>query len=492
MSKRLIGLFAFIVAIGASFYTGYNLNTVEPQDGTPQDDTPSLNEDGATTVTDEVFLEVLETLMENHYTQPSRELLMEGAVNGMIDALDDPHSSYFDLEEYNSFESGFEESYVGIGVRVSFVEGQIIVEDVMDGGPAEEAGILPNDIIVSVDGIDITAQNFYETIQMILGEEGTQVTVGIFRQGVDNIIQLTMTRAVIENSSVNYQVFNKGGQKIGYIEVTQFGNETATKFADAITVLESQNINGLVVDLRNNGGGRLDTVSSMLREFLVDNGKPIFSIEYYSNGEFESHNFYAENDTPKAYEIVTIVNENSASASEVFASAMQEQGNYPVLGTTTYGKGTMQTDILVQATVGDRVHVSIGKWITSDGNWVHFNGGTDGITPDIIAEPTPEETAYKVFLIDEEPFEVDTVDPRIANIQHILNTMGYDVRTDGYFGQETLSAIINIQNDNGLSATGLIDQDTLTIINAALDNFRDNPANDTQLQAALDYFINND
>ncbi|MEC9484546.1 MAG: S41 family peptidase [Candidatus Izemoplasma sp.] len=492
MSKRLVGLLAFIVAIGTSFYIGYNMDTVEPQDTGNQDENPPLNEDGATTITDEVFLEVLESLMENHYTQPSRDLLMEGAVNGMFDALNDPHSSYFDYEEYSQFQSGFEESYVGIGVRVSFVEGQIIVEDVMEGGPAEEAGILPNDIIVSVDGVDITEQNFYDTINMILGEEGTDVVIGIFRQGVDNIIQLTMTRAVIQNASVNYQVFNKNGQKLGYIEVTQFGDETANKFHDAITALEAQNIDGLVIDLRNNGGGHLSTVYNMMNEFLVDNGKPMFSTEYYSDGEFFSNNYYASNSTPKPYDIVTLVNQNSASASEVFASAMQEQGNYPLVGTVTYGKGTMQTDMVVQATVGDRLHISIGKWITSEGNWVHFNGGTDGITPDIIVEPTGAETAYKVFLIDEGPLQVDTVDPRIANVQQIINTMGYNVRTDGYFDQDTYSAIINIQNDHNIPATGMIDEATLTVINAALDAFRDNPSNDSQLQAALDYFSNND
>ncbi|MCF7925762.1 MAG: peptidoglycan-binding protein, partial [Candidatus Izimaplasma sp.] len=130
--------------------------------------------------------------------------------------------------------------------------------------------------------------------------------------------------------------------------------------------------------------------------------------------------------------------------------------------------------------------------ITSDGNWVHFNGGTEGITPDIIANPTAQETAYKVFLIDEDPLQYDTVDPRIANIQHILNAMGYDVRTDGYFDDDTLAAVLNIQNNNQLPANGMLDDATLSVINDALDQFRDNPANDTQLQSAIDYFVNND
>lgn len=455
----------------------------------PPTDTPSVNEDGATTVTDAVFLEVLDDILNNHYSQPTKEALMEGALNGMIDALGDPHTSYFDFEAYDSFQSGFEESYVGIGVTVSFVKEQIIVEAVKDGSPADQAGILPNDVIVSVDGIDITENNYYDTIQMVVGEEGTDVTIGLVRSGVESVILLTMTRAVIENSSVNFTTYDKSGETIGYIEVTQFGDETATKFQNAIILLEAQNIDGLVVDLRNNGGGHLNTVINMLDTLLPDNGKKMFSTTYYVDGEYIEQSFYATGDASKDYDILTLVNENSASASEVFASTMQEHSNYPVVGSVTYGKGTMQTDLVIDETVGDRLHLSIGQWFTSDGNWVHFNGGTDGVTPDVLVEPSPYELAYKVFLLDEDPIVYDTVDDRTANVQLILNTMGYDVRTDGYFDALTLSAVLDIQSDANLDQSGDLNAETLQVINEALDTYKNDPLNDTQLQAALQYLI---
>lgn len=490
MTKRLITLGAFVVALLGSFYIGYSLDGVEPVDNNT-DDTPYVNENGTSEVTDEVFLEVFDQLMESHYSQPEESLLMEGAITGMIEALEDPHTSYFDYEAYNSFQSGFEESYVGIGVTVSFVEDQIIVEAVTDGGPADQAGIMPNDIIVSVDGTDITGNNLYDTIQMVLGEEGTDVTVGLVRSGVENVIILTMTRAVILNSSVNFTTYDKHGETYGYIEVTMFGDETATKFQNAIIILEAQNIDGLVVDLRNNGGGHLGTVIDMLDTLLPDNGKKMFSTSYYLDGEYAEQSYYATGDIRKDYDIVTLVNENSASASEVFASAMQEHSNYAVVGTVTYGKGTMQTDKVITATVGDRLHLSIGQWFTSDGNWVHFNGGTDGVTPDIIIEPSLYEKAYKVFLIDEAPLAYDVVDMRVANIQLILNTMGYTVRTDGYFDASTLSAVLDIQATHGLEETGQLNDETLLVINEALDAYKNDPLNDSQLQAAFQYLNEN-
>lgn len=480
-TKKLMGSFLVVLSI-------FLLVGCVPDDQTdPVDDTPSINPEGETEITDEVFLEVLNDIMENHYTQPTYEQLMEGAINGMFDALDDPHSSYFDYEEYNSFQSGFEETYVGIGVTVSFTNDQIIVESVKDDGPAEDAGILPNDIITSVDGVSTIGEGFYDVINTVLGEEGTDVTIGLSRTGVEHEILLTMTRAVINNSSVNFTSYSQGGQTIGYIEVTQFGDETADKFSEAIALLELQNIDGMVVDLRNNGGGHLTTVLSMLDEFLVSSNDPMFSTAYYVNGELLEQDYFASGYTPKDYDIVTLVNENSASASEVFASAMQEQGGYPVIGNVTYGKGTMQTDLVVTATVGDRLHLSIGQWFTSDGNWVHFNGGSDGVTPDILVDRSIYEKAYKLFLIDEDPLVYDTVDDRIANVQLVLETMGFVVRTDGYFDVNTKAAILTIQNQNDLPLTGDMDSATLLVINEALDAYKDNANNDTQLISAINY-----
>lgn len=454
---------------------------------------------GDTDLTDVTLLEIMELLESDHYTQPEKDAMYKGMLDGLVEAIGDPYTTYFDYEEYQSYTDGFTESYVGIGVTISSREDYLVVEEVKKDGPADDAGVFPNDLIVEVEGESIKGMNFYEVRDMLIGEEGTTVNIGIIRSGYEDVIILSMPRAVIETPTVEYQVINQDGKDIGYIEVTTFGDETAENFTKAIDALEEQGIEGLIIDLRNNGGGHLSSVLSMLQDFLVDDGNYMFSTEHYVNGELHISEYEATRSEKRAYDIVTLVNENSASASEVFASSMQEQGGYKLIGVTTFGKGTMQTDQYVESTCtktsigtldcseADRLHISIGKWYTSDHNWVHFDGGSEGITPDIIVEKSENESLYKLFLLDGDTLTFDTVDTRVELMQKILVIMGYDVRTDGYFDLATQNAIKDIQTNNTLTSDGIVNNETMNILNTALDVFQDDLANDTQLNEALDY-----
>lgn len=474
MQKRTLSLITFVLVVAASFYLGTFVNSTS-----------------ASTEVNATFNEVLNLLTENHYTQPEEEELWDAAIDGMIDSLGDPYTTYFDYEEYETYQTGFGEDYVGVGVTVSYQDDLVIIEAVKQSGPADLAGVLVNDIIVEVDGKSVEGEGFYDIVGKVTGDVDTVVTLGLYRQGVEGTIQLTMTRSVIVNSTVSSEIFvTEDGNTIGYIKVSTFGDETAELFHDAIVDLESQNIDGLVIDLRDNGGGHLTAVVSMLREFLINNGQEMFSTEYYSDGNFHRTEYEAVNTERKDYEIVTLVNKNSASASEVFASSMQEQGDYPVIGTTTFGKGTMQIDQNLATTDNDSIHLTIGKWITADNNWVHYDGGTDGVTPDVFIERSVYEMAYKLFLFNNEELVFDTVDSRIKNLQIILNLMdfGFDVREDGYFDQETKDAIMEIQTASGLTVTGNVDSDILEVINTALDIYQDDTDNDTQFKGVLDYF----
>jgi carboxyl-terminal processing protease len=283
-------------------------------------------------------------------------------------------------------------------------------------------------------------------------------------------------------------VIEKEGTNYGLITVSTFGNETATKFNEAVYALEQENIEGLIVDLRNNGGGRLDTVLSMLRVFLLNDGQPIFSLEYLSAGISLQQDLYSYQITKKPYDVVTLINGGSASASEVFASAMQEHGEYTIIGTTSYGKGTMQSVLPVSVTEGDTINITIGKWLTANNNWVHYQGGTDGIVPDIESPLLPIETAWKIYLEEDEEMLFDTVSVRNSNLQVILNGMGYTLRTDGYYDLATQQAIEDIQAMNDLNETGNVDQATIEIINAFLREYQNNADNDSQLNTALAYF----
>ena len=181
----------------------------------------------ASAETNYVFYEVLDELVDSHYSQSEREQLMLGAIEGMVEILDDPFTRYFDFEEAQQYQSNFSESYVGIGVTVRFEDNQIVIEVVKEGGPADGAGLRVGDVITHVDGEEITDDSFYETVNKILGEEGTEVIIGVFRPGVLDTLYFPMDRAVIENSSVEYEIFEDAGQKVGYIKVSQFGDETS-------------------------------------------------------------------------------------------------------------------------------------------------------------------------------------------------------------------------------------------------------------------------
>ena len=475
MGKKIVIIISFLVAVSASFYGGMLV----------------MDERTPTDITDATFNEVMDELVKNHYLQPNRESLIEGAIDGMIGSLDDPFTTYFDFEEAASYQSSFGETYVGIGVTVRYADGYLVVEAIKDDGPADNAGIRVNDIISEVNGESVFEMPFYEIVGIIIGDEGTEVTIGVIRAGVTETINFTMTRSVIDSATVYVESFVKGDKLIGYIKVTTFGDETVNLFVNALADLETLGIDGLVIDLRDNGGGHLSTVYNMLNQFLINDGRAMFSTEYYMNGAFKRDFYYATRTEHRAYDIVTLVNENSASASEVFASAMQEHGGYQVIGQQTFGKGTMQLDVALSTTVLDSLHITIGKWYTTDNNWVHYDGGTNGVVPDLIVDLSETEKAYKVFLINEDDTILyDTVDPRMANVQLVLNIMGYTVRTDGYFDLSTRNAILDIQSLHGLTETGNIDSDTLLFINEAFDLYQDNPLNDTQLQVSIDYLLN--
>lgn len=488
--KKTIGyIFAVVVILCAGISGGFFFGYAYAPDGYT----------GETEITDTILLEIIDKLKNDHYTQPEDDTLYEGMLDGLIDSVDDPFTTYFDYEEYSSYQDSFTESYVGIGVTISTTDDYLIVDSVVKDGPADQAGMLPNDIIVTVDETSIIGYNFYDARDLIVGEENTIVHIGIMRTGYDEEIVLEITRAVIETPTVEMQIIERNGASIAYIEVSTFGDETAELFGNAIDDAEDADIDGMIVDLRNNGGGHLSSVYSMLREFLVYDVTPMFSTQYYDDGELIIDYYYGKQSSLKEYDVVTLVNGNSASASEVFASAMQEHGGYTLVGETTYGKGTMQTDQSITSTCdknelgvldcteADTLHITIGKWLTSDGNWVHFDGGSDGITPDIEIEPSIYEQLYKVYLLDGEEIEYDTVDPRTEIIQKILITMGYDVRIDGYFDDATLSAIQDVQTTNGMVSSNVIDYQTMTFINDALDVYQDDLANDSQLTEALDY-----
>jgi carboxyl-terminal processing protease len=411
-----------------------------------------------------IFYEVMDLLENYHFTDPDNEDLYIGAMNGMIDSLNDRYTIYYDHEDFERRQDGLSESYVGIGITIANIDNQLVINSVISGGPAEKAGLMVNDIIRYIKGVEVTKENINDITYTMYGELGESLNITIERAGVTELIEFVIDYETINIPSVETRTIDEDGQVFGIVKVNSFGSQTADLFDDAIASLEANSVQGIVIDLRNNGGGYLNAVLQMMRVFLINDGRPILTIEAYANG-FEIDSFWGTGTEKKPYEIVVLVNEGSASASEVFAIAMQEHGEYTVVGTSTFGKGLVQTSLPISEKPDDYLTVTYAKWFSPLGQWVDQNGGTNGVTPDVIVERNELESLWKIFLSNGEVLTYDTVDPRLERIQVILNGMGYNLRTDGYFDLETQAAIEDIQSLNDLPINGDIDQATMTIIN---------------------------
>ena len=420
--------------------------------------------------------QVYEALKTYHYFyEGDSQSLIDGAISGMIDALGDPHSTYFTMTDYENFVEHLEETYSGIGCEVTTVNGYTMIVSPFPDSPADEAGILANDLVVEVDGENVVGQNLQEVTSKIKGPVGSTVILGIQRNDNPELISIEVTRQAIDQETVKSELIPAGEDLIGYLQISTFGENTANEFKQAIEALEEQGMTSLIVNLRNNSGGYLTSVVEMV-DYILPPDQVITTIESRDG----SGTTYKTTSEGKDYPVVTLINEGSASASEIFAAAMKEAGKYDVIGTTSYGKGTVQVSMPLDDHSSLKITTQV--WKTPDGNWIN----EEGVTPTIEVEAPEFYYYYQVYLTDGAPLEFDMVDTAIKNAQNILKTLGYNVgRTDGYFDESTVSAVKEFQVDHSIEATGVIDNKTASELTLALrEKIRDKQY-DTQLQKAI-------
>ena len=436
----------------------------------------------------ELFEEVLNTLRQTHYKYISDSTFYQYAIEGLINALEDPYTNYLTPEEMERWSDSLGESFVGVGITIENINDNVVIRKVWSDSPAERAGLAPGDIITHINNQDYRNVSYIDTVIDLLGEEDSTVEIGVKRSGFSEILYFEMTRERIDNPTVEYQIIEDDGKSLGYIKINSFGSETAQNMKNALNSLESDGIDGLIIDLRNNGGGYLNAVLPMMDVFLTEGDLPMMSYQMmYGNRDVYQQSFDATGDEKKPYDIAVLINHYSASASEVFAAAMKEKGDYELIGTHTFGKGSMQVgrELIYESTL----NYSIGKWFTPSGRWIHAGeGDADYIHPTIDVEQNPYFRAFRILVNDDDPMVFDQVSQRIINAQNILNAMGYEVRNDGYFDQETKNAVLDLQSQNDLEETGTINVQTADFMSDWLLNYIQDKDNDTQLQTAIDYF----
>jgi carboxyl-terminal processing protease len=328
------------------------------------------------------FWQAWDLVKERYVDQPvDEEAMMRGAIRGMLESLGDEHTSYLDPEMFGLTNAHLQgQEYEGIGAWVDTGGDYLTIISPMPGSPAEKAGLRPNDKIIAIDGEDMTGVDGEVARQKVLGPEGSVVILTVQREGVEPF-DVEVTRAAIVVPSVDAKMLDNN---IGYVRLYTFGDKTADDLHAALEDLMAEKPAGLVLDLRNNGGGYLDTAIEVVSEFVSDG---VVMFEEYGDGSrvpFDAKKGGLATKIP----IVVLVNEGTASASEIVAGAIQDRDRGQLVGTTSFGKGSVQT-IQELANLQGAVRVTIARWLTPDGRQI--NGV--GLEPDFVIVLTEEDLA---------------------------------------------------------------------------------------------------
>lgn len=305
-------------------------------------------------------------LVDNYYEDIDKELLVDDAIKGMLSSVGDIYTNYSDTDSTITFKETVDGSYEGIGATVGqTADGQLVVVEVFKDSPSDKAGLKEGDVIIKIDGEDYTNKTSTDVANYIKDNKNATITLTIKRD--DEQKEIKLQRGMVEMPTVNSEIYEKNDKKIGYISISIFSSITTKQFTNALDKLNKENIDGLVIDVRDNGGGYLSVVTDIASEILEKN-KVIYKLE-------KDEKISEKKDNTKAkleYPVAILVNSNSASAAEILAAAIKESYDGFVVGTNTYGKGTVQQTTTLPD--GSMVKYTVQKWLTPDGNWIDGKG----------------------------------------------------------------------------------------------------------------------
>lgn len=329
------------------------------------------------------FVDTYYAIKDNYYGELDNEKLVDSAIKGMIDAVGDEYTSYSDTDDADNFKQTVSGIYEGIGCTVGVnLDNKIVVVDMFKDSPAEKAGLKVGDIIIKIDGEDFVGKSSTDMSNYVKFSKNSKVVLTIIRD--EETMELDVERKKIEIPYVSGEVITKDDMKIGYIDISLFSSTIYDQFKRELEELEKENISGLVIDVRGNSGGYLSGVTDILNLFLKK-GDVIYQLESGNKKQIKKDTTKEKRDYP----VAVLVNGGSASASEILASVIKESYNGYVVGTKTYGKGTVQQTTTLPD--GSMVKYTVQKWLTPNGNWVNEVGvePTDTVELDISYAENP-------------------------------------------------------------------------------------------------------
>ncbi|SES80527.1 S41 family peptidase [Anaerobranca gottschalkii] len=444
------------------FVVGYNIGSKSLADDFGNNSSPQFVEK---------LNRIIHIINDYYFNDYQWEKIENHVYREIISALGDPYSEYLTPRDIEDMQIRSGRSYGGIGVEVTMNNGRVTVVTPMDGSPGQKAGLLPGDIIVEVDGKSVEGLSLSETVDLIRGEPDTEVVLGIIREGLPDIIRVSIIRGIITTTAVKYELLQEG---LGYIKLTRFAEGADEDFAKALRSLREQGMENLIIDLRGNPGGYLNVVVN-IAQLLVPEGEVVYMEDKHGNRV----RTYTSNLKERDFEVVVLIDEFSASASEILAGALKDREAGTLIGQKTFGKGSVQT--LIDLRDGSAVKLTVQKYFTPSGAVIDGVG----VSPHIEVEQPPEARfsnfVYKGRL------EVGSSGLDVVILHKILYYLGYgEDRDDPNFTEKTKEGVIKFQRANGLPATGIVDRQTGEKINAVFAELQ--RERDLQLQKAIEFF----
>jgi carboxyl-terminal processing protease len=391
-TKTILGAFVGLILLAGAFSSGFIVGHLMPAAGQVPvlsdflPGAPDVQPEQQAATPDELdtlfkpFWEAWNIVHEQYVEQPvDDEVLMQGAIRGMMDALGDRQTFYMEPQVYENETSSLQGQYEGIGAYVDTDGDYLTIVSPIEGSPAEQAGLLPGDKVIAIDGEDMTGVAPEEARLKVLGPEGSKVTLTVAREGEADPLEFTITRAQIEIRSAEGKMLEDG---LAYIDINTFGEKTTQELRAALDELLRQNPRGMIIDLRNNPGGYLSTAVEVSSEF-IDDGVILF--EEYGDGRRDEHKALGNGDATEI-PLVVLINEGSASASEILAGALQDYERATLVGAKSFGKGSVQNWVPLSNNQG-AARVTIARWLTPDERLIDHIG----LMPDVVIEMTPED-----------------------------------------------------------------------------------------------------
>ena len=470
LAVLLTGVFTYF---GTSYAARTSQNQVAQSEAKNDSNSDSVASSGDLTNEDLKKLELVYDTLVSGYVDKNinKDDIINGALKGMAEATGDPYTNYLVNDETAAIDETMTGSFGGIGAELRSENNRVIISNTREGTPAQKIGLQENDAILKVDGEDMEGKSISYVVSKVRGEVGTDVTLTIQRGTQE--LEVKITRAKIAIETVKGTV-DSTDATIGHVQINSFAKNTAKEVEKAVTDLREKGVKKFIFDVRYNPGGLLDQ-AIMIANMFVEEGKTILNVEN-RDGQIKSYKASKDYGTFKITEpYVLLVNEGSASASEILAAALKESADAQLIGKKTYGKGTVQS--VIEVGENAELKYTIAKWLTPNKTWIHKTG----------IEPTEEVSMpdyYNITIIDtREVVKEGAVSDNVKTIETILKGLGYDVTADGYFDSKTTEAVKEFQKSKGLSETGEVDEKTGTALMSAIRDAL--KANDTQYKAAV-------